>query len=661
MRHSLQPLVVLLFLLVIPRSQAHVIPEGFGDALVMGGWNRPVGCTWDANGRMYVWEKRGRVHIVENGVRLSTPLVNIEQEVGNWGDHGLLGFALDPNFTTNGYIYLLYALDRHHLFHFGQPDYDPFATEGNAASIVRITRYTAGAPNFNTVDPASRLVLLGETASTGVPITFNTHGAGSLVFGRDGTLMASVGDGASAVGTDVGSASDSYYVQALADGILRPEENVGAWRAQMVNSLNGKILRLDPATGDGIPSNPWYDAASPRAPRSRVWALGFRNPYRMRLAPNTGSTDPGAGDPGTLYITDVGWSSWEELSQCDGPGMNFGWPQYEGLEASPYGPLLVENRDVPNPAYDGINCTVQFLRFQDLLLQASPSHANGHPSPCAPAQQLPNTVPKFFHARPMIDWKHGNQSRSGGFNGNTAVTFDLDAPDAPVPGPRFGGYAGMVGPSSDELVLPPAFAENLFFGDYVGGFIKRIVMDHHEGPVSVHDFADGLGALNFIGADPDGCIVYIKYNSNEIRRICYTLSIDLPPVVVATPDVQYGPSPLAVSFSGSGSSDPENGPLTFHWDFGDGSPHSELADPTHVFEAPAGVPTLFTVELSVSDQGGNTVTKELIVSVNNTPPVASITGFDDHAFYPVGVDTTFQLAADVTDAEHDATQISHAW
>lgn len=642
-------------------AQSHVVPTGFGDALVMGGWSGPVGCTWDVNGRMYVWEKRGRVWIVENGVRLTTALVNIDQEVGNWGDHGLLGFTLDPDFLNNGHIYLMYAVDRHHLMHFGTPAYDPFATEANAASILRITRYTAVGPQFNTVDPASRLVLLGETKQTGVPITFNTHGAGSLLFGNDGTLLASVGDGASAVGIDVGNATDSYYLQAMGDSIIRNEENVGAWRAQMVNSLNGKVLRLDPATGNGVSSNPWFDAGAPRSPRSRVWALGLRNPYRMTIAPNSGSTDPSQGRPGVLYISDVGWSSWEEVSICNAAGMNFGWPQYEGMEASPYAPLLVENRDVPNPGYDGINCTIPFLRFQDLLLQATPSHAHGHPSPCDPAQQLPNNLPKFFHARPAVDWKHGNQSRCAGFDGNTAVAIDLDAPNAPVPGPRFGGYAAMAGPTSSQLVLPLEYWNSMFFGDYVNGFIKRMELHHGEDPVAVHDFADGLGAINFLGADPDGCIVYIKYNSTEIRRICYTEAVDLPPVAVATQSVQYGTTPLTVSFTGSGSSDPENGPLTYHWDFGDGSPHAHDADPVHVFEAPPGVPTRFDVVFEVTDENGHTATRHLIVSLNNTPPEVAITSFANGAFYPVGVDTTFQLVAEVTDLEHGPSELGYAW
>lgn len=655
-------LLAALWMLIGSSTSGQSVPVGFADALVMGGWSGPVGVTWDANGRYYVWEKRGRVWIVENGVRSASPLITLEQEVGNWGDHGMLGFALDPNFLSNGRIYLMYVVDRHHLLYFGTGQYDPFITEGNAATIVRIVRYTAIGPSYNSVDAASRTVLLGETAQTGAPILYNTHGAGSLAFGRDGTLLATIGEGACAITADVGSNTDSYWTAALAEGIIRPEENVGAFRSQMVNSLSGKVLRLDPNTGNGIPSNPFYDPTAPRAPRSRVWALGLRNPYRMTIMTGTGSMNAADGNPGTLIIGDVGWSTWEEMNVCRYPGTNFGWPLYEGMEAqTSYMAALTENKDAPNPSYDGITCSLPYYRFQDLLKQDIPVQVNGHPDPCNNAVQIPNSTRKFFHTRPAIDWVHGNQSRCGAFSGSTAVTFDLDAVGSPVPGPRFGGNAAIGGPWMASPSWPPVYQNSAFIGDYPGGWIRRLVLNANQEPVSVHDFASGLGAVNWIGQGPDGCLWYIKYNSTEIRRICYTQAVNLPPVVVATQSVQFGPGPLSVQFTGSGSSDPENGALTYSWNFGDGSPNSSSPDPTHVFTALPGIPTLFTVTLTVTDNQGQSVQRTLSVSVNNTPPVVNITSFANGAFYPVGRDTVFTLQASVTDAQHTAAQLSYAW
>lgn len=95
--------------------------DGFIEEPVGGTWNTAVGLAFDPNGRLYVWEKGGRVWIVENDVRLPAPLLDISEEVGNWRDHGMLGFALSPNFLNNGYLYVMYSVDRHHLFNCSEP------------------------------------------------------------------------------------------------------------------------------------------------------------------------------------------------------------------------------------------------------------------------------------------------------------------------------------------------------------------------------------------------------------------------------------------------------------------------------------------------------------------------------------------------------------
>ena len=647
---------------IVQGAFTQTLPANFSDALVMGGWNAPVGATWDANGRLYVWEKRGQVWIVENGVRLPNPLLNISDEVGDWRDHGFLGFALDPDFLTNGRIYGMYAVDRHHLMNHGTGSYNANTNEYYAATIMRITRWTAIGPNFNTVDYASRTVLLGETRQTGVPLLHESHSTGSLMFGSDGTLLATVGDGASYNVVDVGSSSDTYWSQALADGIIRLAENVGALRAQMLNSFNGKLLRMDPATGDGVPSNPWYDPAAPRAPKSRVFAMGLRNPYRATMKPNSGSTNPADARPGVIYIGDVQWSTWEDLNVCTEAGMNFGWPLFEGLTPqSGYMAALTANQDMPNPMYDGVNCTIPYFRFQDLLKQDTPIHLNGHPNPCNGAVQIPASVPKYFHSRPVVDWLHGTQSRCGTFDGSTATATNLNAPGSPVPGPNFGGNCAVGGPWMAGQNMPVGYQNSTFHGDYAGGWIRRFMFDAENRPVSVHDFATGLGAVVWIGAGPDGCVWYMRYNTNELRRICYTLAVNLPPVVVATQSAQYGPGPLTVNFTGSGSSDPENGAISYLWNFGDGGSTSALPNPSRTFNAPPGVPTTYNVTLTVTDNTGQSTSTQLIVSVNNTPPVVNITSIPSPAYYPLGVDTTWQLQASVNDLEHSAAQLTYAW
>jgi len=349
-------------------------PSGFITQTIGGSWNEVAGITFIEDGRAIAWERGGRLWMIEaDGTRHASPMLDISQEVGAWRDHGLLGVALHPNFLNNGRIFLLYVVDRHHLLNFGTPQYNANTNEYFAASIGRITRYTAtAASNFTQVDPTTRLVLLGESFSTGIPVVHQSHGVGSLLFGDDGTLLVSVGDNASYEGVDLGGqVSGGYVTQALASGILTAKENIGAFRAQLIDCLCGKILRLDPDTGDGIPSNLFFDATAPRAPRSRVWCLGVRNPFRMEMIPGTGDHLPSAGNPGTLVIGDVGWYSREEVSVADGPALNFGWPVFEGLDwMIPYATASIANADAPNPllgASNGPACTTPSFFFKDLL------------------------------------------------------------------------------------------------------------------------------------------------------------------------------------------------------------------------------------------------------------------------------------------------------
>jgi PKD repeat protein len=274
--------------------------------------------------------------------------------------------------------------------------------------------------------------------------------------------------------------------------------------------------------------------------------------------------------------------------------------------------------------------------------------------------QVPVSIPHFIHDRPAIDWLHGNRSRCAGFSGNTAVTYDLDVAGSPVPGPRFGGNASVGGTWLTGIGWPIGYQNTYFHGDYGGAWIKRFTFNAQDEPVSAANFGSVLGAVVFLKEGPDGALWYVRYETNSIYKISPIGVTNLPPVAAATQSVQYGAGPLSVTFSGSGSSDPENAALTFVWNFGDGGTASGV-NASHDFIAPPGVPTSFTVTLTVTDPQGASNSTQLLVSVNNTPPVVQITSFPDGHLYPVGVDTTYALTASVTDAQHSGAQLSYQW
>lgn len=587
-------------------------PVGFSDQTFVGGFVQAVGLTFDANNRMYVWEKGGKVWIVENGAKLSTPMLDISEEVGNWRDFGMLGFALDPNFLSNGYIYVLYLVDRHHLLNHGTPSYNPATNEYYAATIGRITRYTAtAASNFTTVDYASRLVLFGATASDGFPSLHQSHGIGQLVFGTDGTLLASFGDGASYSSVDEGSAGETYYVDALADGIITSAQNVGAYRSQRLDSYAGKLLRIDPATGLGLPSNPhWTGNGSD--PASKVWARGLRNPCRITLRPGTGSHNPADGDPGVIYIGDVGWGNKEELDVVDAAGQNLGWPKYEGIDYQ--------------PGYNNATYT--------------------------PAT---HTVPK-------VEWRNGTPRAT--INGTTYNVGSVQ-----VPGPTFGGNCAIGGVWYTGTDFPVQYQNTYFHCDYGANWIRNFGFDANNNPIFVKDFKAGANNIIFVGTSPiDGSLYYIGGASgsgtstavNEVRRIVYG-DDNLNPVAVAKADVLYGSSPLTVNFKGNQSYDPESRPITYSWDFGDGSPIDNNVNPSHTFTAASASPESFTVTLTITDDDMQTDQVTLLISLNNTPPVITSTSLDAVHTFSMASQTNQALSAVVTDAEHGPAQLTYAW
>ncbi|MCA8961631.1 MAG: PQQ-dependent sugar dehydrogenase, partial [Planctomycetes bacterium] len=653
--------LLLLSLTIATIAGSSVAQEaGFSSQLVSSEFEAAVGITFASDGLGFVWEKPGRVWTLEeDGHKHDHPLIDISDEVANYGDYGLIGFALDPGFTVNGYYYLLYAVDHHHAFEFGQKGYDPTTNEYFRATIGRLTRYQADASDgFHSTVPGSRTVLIGESPSTGFPLMSQTHGPGSLVFGADGTLLISCGDASSPQVVDGGGAAQgSYAPQGLAEGILRPDENVGAFRAQQIDSLCGKILRVDPATGDGVPSNPFYDAVSPRAARSRVWALGLRQPYRMCRKPGTGSADPALGDPGVLFIGDVGWATWEELNVCDAPGENFGWPIFEGMMPHPgYSTTIVANPQAPNPLA-GSGCS-SFFSFQDLIQQETLA-APSFPNPCDLGQTI-TTAPTFIHHRPRLDWNHAStDARTATFDGTSATVTSLGTPGSPVAGLAFSGSCSTGGAWYVGDVFPPEYRV-YFHGDFVEGWVRAIRFDLANRPVEVTPIAETLGIVAMAMHPTDGALYVISYTS-QVRRIQYTPCGNRPPVAVLPQPQYYGPGPLTVGFDGSGSTDEDQDVLTYAWDFGDGSAPSNEVAPTHTYSPPTSSPTRYDGTLTVTDAFGATSTASFIVSVNNTPPVVTILSPIDGETYPLDGDTVHALTADVFDAEHGPAELDCAW
>jgi glucose/arabinose dehydrogenase len=652
------------------------LPTGFFMSDVSSGstWNAPVGAAFTTDGqKLFVWEKDGRVYVCNrqgsgNYAKQAQAVLNISDEVGGWRDFGLLGFALDPNFSSNGYIYLLYVVDRHHLMTGGLASngYNAATNQYFNATIGRVTRYTTTTSGGNLVAiPSSRKILLGESRSTGMAILHESHGIGGLVFAADGTLLISCGDGASYNIEDEGSIGHTYYSQALTDGIIRSDENVGAFRSQMLNSHNGKLLRINPENGDGLSSNPFYDAAEPRSAKSRVWAFGFRNPFRISIKPGTGSANPSTGDIGEVFVGDVGWGTWEELNVVKASGTNFGWPLYEGHTShSGYLGFNTQNGEEPN---DFGTCSGRtHYRFKDLLRQDNEAKDKSVYNPCNSSQVI-GTHNRYIHARPSIDWRHGqNIARVGKFDGSGAATNPtVGTAGSEVVGSPFGGNcsAGGVWYTGAGNSFPPEYKNTLIIADYGGTWIRRLSMDFTDVVTRVDNFATNMGAVVCLTENPiDGTLVCVNVGSSTVRKMSFGGNI--PPVAKINANNYYTPSnSLTVSFDGTESFDQDGSIASYAWNFGDpGSPGNTSTSPTpnHQFNTTTG-PKMFNVTLTVTDNGGVSRSEQFIVSINNTPPNVNITSPVKNSKYKIAEDTTYMRTATVSDNEHSAAQLVYEW
>jgi PKD repeat protein len=578
--------VLVAWVSLAPGAPAHAqsLPTDFYVENAASGatFSEPTTLVFAPDGRLFVGEKSGRVYIVQNDTKLATPFIDLEWDVLNHHDRGLLGMAIDPDFANTGYVYFLYTCD--------------WNLAGDAARTDipgRLVRYTASTSNPNVADLSSRLVLIGATYATGIPACYFSHAPGALRFGSDGTLLVAAGDGASYSNVDAGG----YYPDCFGSGKFPATEDIGAYRSQWIGSMSGKILRVDRATGLGLPSNPYY-TGNPADPQSRVWAYGLRNPYRFGVRPN-GSTDPADGDPGSLYIGDVGWNLWEEINVSRaGGGENFGWPCREG----------------PNQqgAYQGVN----------------PSH-HGCATIGTPANPGPITHPTTY-------WHHDN----------AGLSFPSGITGATVIGGAF--YMGTK--------YPPQYQGVYFYGDYSAQFIKALVVDANDDFVSQSDFASSTGGIVDLGYNPnDEYLYYIDIWSGQVLRIRHTDGeTNNPPVASATATPRWGYAPLLVQFDASASSDPDSDPLEFEWDFGDGQ-FSNQAVVSHAYTANG----TYLAQLTVSDPFGLESVRTFTISVGNTPPDGTIVLPANGATFAVG--ETVVLFAEATDAETSPGSLQLHW
>ncbi|MEJ2357320.1 MAG: PQQ-dependent sugar dehydrogenase [Deinococcales bacterium] len=239
----------------------------------------PVSLTTDgsADGKLYISELNGIVRVFRAGALLPRPFLDLSGQVTALrGEDGFYDIAFHPGYPHDPRFYAA------------------FTPVGGNALVVMEYRLD---PATGRADPSYHKQVLR------VPVDQPYHHGGQLAFGPDGYLYVSTGDGQEA----------NHWL------------HEPPFMAQRLDTLRGKVLRIDVDHGDPYaipPDNPFVDR---QGARGEIWALGFRNPWKFTFDPKTGA----------LYLSDVGNDRWEEVDKVVAGG-NYGWPIREGPECQAF-------------------------------------------------------------------------------------------------------------------------------------------------------------------------------------------------------------------------------------------------------------------------------------------------------------------------------------
>jgi PKD repeat protein len=590
-----------------PAASAATLPAGFQESVVFSGLQNPTVVRFSPDGRIFVAEKRGVIKVFDSLTDTTpTTFADLNVNVYNFWDRGLLGMALDPNFPTSPYVYVLYTYD-HELGsaspapRWGTPGVysdpcptPPGPTDDGCMVSGRLSRLQAA----GNVMTGSEKVLIEDWCQQ-----YPSHSIGTVEFGPDGNLYASGGDGASFNWADWGQ--DGSPLNPCGDPpggvgatLAPPTAEGGALRSQDLRtsgdpvSLDGSVIRVDPATGAGAAGNPLASNSDPNA--RRIIAHGLRNPFRFTFRPGTSE----------LWAGDVGWNDWEEINlvpnATDGVMENFGWPCYEGVGRQ--------------PGYDAANLNICENLYGNPSAVTAPYFTYKHTDRVVPNETCPT----------------GSSSVAG-------LQFD------------FAGGASY----------PAEYQGALYFADYSRDCIWAMLKgaDGKPAPGLIRTFAAGAANPVNLQAGPGGDLFYVDYDSGTIRRISYTAA-NQPPTAIATATPTSGAPPLTVNFDGSRSSDPDPGDtLGYAWDLdGDGAfDDSTAVRPTFTYTSSG----TYIAGLRVTDGRGGSSTDTVTITVGNTPPTATINAPAAGTTWKVGDVINFSgSATDAQDGPLPASRLS---
>ncbi|MBZ6091790.1 ThuA domain-containing protein [Streptomyces olivaceus] len=520
-------------------------------------------------------------------------------------EEGLQGVGVDPDFENNRAIYLYYAppLDT--------PAGD--APENGTAEdfapfdgVNRLSRFVL--KDDGSLDTASEKKVLDVAASRGTCC----HVGGDIAFDAEGNLYLSTGDDSNPFSSDGFTPIDE-----------RPDRNPAfdARRsAGNTNDLRGKLLRIKVAE-DGSYTVPEGNLFEPGTEKTRpeIYAMGFRNPFRISVDQKTGTVyvgdygpDAGAADPNRGPAGQVEFAKVTEAA-------NFGWPFCTGAN-DPY----VDYDFATGTSGDTFDC-------------AAPKNTSRHNTgltdlPPAQAAWIPyddDSVPEFGS---------GSESPMGG----PVYRYDPDL--------------------DSSVKFPEEYDGDFFAGEFGRQWIKRIEQNGDGTVASINDFPWTGTQIMDMEFGPDGALYVLDYGlswfqgdeNSGLYRI-ENAADGFTPIVEASADKTSGAAGLKVKFTAT-AEDADSPDLTYAWDFGDGTKGEGLT-PTHKYKKVG----TYTATFTATDPEGNTGNASVRVVVGNTAPTVKIDVPGNGTLAAFGEPVPFKVT--VTDPEEtiDCSKVKVAY
>jgi glucose/arabinose dehydrogenase len=559
-----------------PSAQAVIDPADFQQVTLARG-EAEVGEPMTIS----VLPDRSVLHTARNGTLRRTDANGTTSVIGTipvyqHDEEGLQGVAADPGFATNRFVYLYYAPP------LNTPAGDAPATGTAAdwatwAGVNRLSRFTLNA-DF-TLDPSSAVTVLDVPANRGLCC----HVGGDLDFDAAGNLYLTTGD-------DTNPFDSASYAPIDERADRNPAYDAQRSSAN-TNDLRGKLLRIK-VNADGTYSIPAGNLFAPGTAKTRpeIYAMGFRNPFRMSVdkatgvvylgdyGPDAGSSDPNRGPGGQV-----------EFNRITSAG-NYGWPYCTGTNTA--AETYNEWDFATNTSGPKFDCA------------GGPTNNSVHNTGLT---TLPPVRPAWI--------------RYGGDAG-TPPEFGGGS-ESPMGGPVY--HYDAANPSTTKF--PAVFDDQFFAGEFGRGWIKPVTVNADGSPGTIDTFGWAGKQVMDMAFGPDGALYVLDYGTgyfngdanSALYRFDYVAGSNRAPTAVASADKTSGSAPLAVTFSSSGSSDPEGGTLSHLWDFGDGS-SSTAANPTHTYAGNGS----YSATLTVTDPDGASGSANVLVTVGNTAPTVTI-------------------------------------